>query len=97
MAETGIVPPKRGQALRSSVQASPLAGVALTALARLCSGTLDPLDARAPPVRLHQLYVSSSMDQLVLFCLNAVVLATFLAQEHLHLLPLLAGLFSIGR
>ncbi|KYO35840.1 transmembrane protein 79 [Alligator mississippiensis] len=72
-------------------------GVALAALARLCSGTLDPLDARAPPVRLHQLYVSSSMDQLVLFCLNAVVLATFLAQEHLHLLPLLAGLFSIGR
>ncbi|EMP24143.1 Transmembrane protein 79 [Chelonia mydas] len=72
-------------------------GVMFGALAKLCSVAIDPLDTRSPPVLLHRLYVTSSMEQFVIFGLNMVVLATFLAQEHLRLIPILAGLFSIGR
>ncbi|TFK06377.1 heparan sulfate 2-O-sulfotransferase 1 [Platysternon megacephalum] len=72
-------------------------GVMFGALAKLCSVAIDPLDTRSPPVLLHRLYIASSMEQFVIFGLNTVVLATFLAQEHLRLIPILAGLFSIGR
>ncbi|XP_074834558.1 uncharacterized protein LOC142002378 [Carettochelys insculpta] len=72
-------------------------GIMLGALAQLCSVAVDPLDTRSPSRLLHQLYVTNSVAQLVVFCLNVVVLATFLAQEHLRLIPTLAGLFSIGR
>ncbi|KAM7134746.1 transmembrane protein 79 [Macrochelys suwanniensis] len=72
-------------------------GVLFGALARLCSVAIDPLDTRSRPVLLHRLYVTSSVEQFVVFGLNTVVLATFLAQEHLRLIPILAGLFSIGR
>nr|XP_042717851.1 transmembrane protein 79-like isoform X1 [Chrysemys picta bellii] len=72
-------------------------GVMFGALAKLCSVAIDPLDTRSPPVLLHRLYIASSMEQLVIFGLNTVVLATFLAQEHLRLIPILAGLFSVGR
>uniref|UniRef100_A0A8C0GCB6 Transmembrane protein 79 n=1 Tax=Chelonoidis abingdonii TaxID=106734 RepID=A0A8C0GCB6_CHEAB len=72
-------------------------GAMFGALAKLCPVAIDPLDTRSPPVLLHRLYITSSTEQLVLFGLNTVVLATFLAQEHLRLIPILAGLFSIGR
>ncbi|KAM9112315.1 uncharacterized protein ACDP82_021094 [Pangshura tecta] len=72
-------------------------GAMFGALAKLCSVAIDPLDTRSPPVLLHRLYSASSTEQLVIFSLNTVVLATFLAQEHLRLIPVLAGLFSVGR
>ncbi|XP_067415737.1 transmembrane protein 79-like [Emydura macquarii macquarii] len=74
-----------------------LLGIMFGAVSKLCSVAIDPLDTRSPPVLLHQLYIASSVEQFVIFCLNALVLATFLAQEHLRLIPTLAGLFSIGR
>ncbi|XP_075758822.1 uncharacterized protein LOC142818994 [Pelodiscus sinensis] len=72
-------------------------GVVFGALATLCSVAIGPLDPQPPSSLLHRLHVTGSVEQLVIFCLNAVVLATFLAQEHLRLIPTLAGLFSFGR
>ncbi|XP_053155845.1 transmembrane protein 79-like [Hemicordylus capensis] len=74
-----------------------LLGIMLRAFSVLCLDAPGPLDARSRPALLHQLFVSGSVDQFVVFCLNVVVTATFLPQEHLRLVPIFAGLFSVGR
>nr|XP_056700638.1 uncharacterized protein LOC130473130 [Euleptes europaea] len=74
-----------------------LLGIALRASSALCLDSLSPLDARSRTVLLHQMFVAASVDQFAIFCLNLVVTATFLPQEHLRLIPICAGLFSVGR
>ncbi|XP_063003376.1 uncharacterized protein LOC134413177 [Elgaria multicarinata webbii] len=74
-----------------------LLGMALRGISALCSDGLGPLDAHSRSVQLHQLFVFGSVDQFIVFGLNLVVSATFLPQEHLRLVPILVGLFSIGR
>uniref|UniRef100_H3ADR1 Transmembrane protein 79 n=1 Tax=Latimeria chalumnae TaxID=7897 RepID=H3ADR1_LATCH len=48
-------------------------------------------------VLLHQRYVTSSVEQFAIYSINMVVMGTFLEQEHLKVIPILAGLFSVGR
>uniref|UniRef100_A0ABM5ELW9 Transmembrane protein 79-like isoform X2 n=1 Tax=Pogona vitticeps TaxID=103695 RepID=A0ABM5ELW9_9SAUR len=69
----------------------------MRAVSILCSDRLGPLDGRARPGLLHHLFVLGSVDQFLLFVLNTVAAATFLPQEHLRLVPILVGLFSVGR
>nr|XP_020636525.1 transmembrane protein 79-like [Pogona vitticeps] len=72
-------------------------GIAMRAVSILCSDRLGPLDGRARPGLLHHLFVLGSVDQFLLFVLNTVAAATFLPQEHLRLVPILVGFFSVGR
>uniref|UniRef100_A0ACB8F0X1 Uncharacterized protein n=1 Tax=Sphaerodactylus townsendi TaxID=933632 RepID=A0ACB8F0X1_9SAUR len=72
-------------------------GITLRASSALCLGSLGPLDTCSRTVLLHQMFVAASVDQFAIFCLNLVVTATFIPQEHLRLIPIFAGLFSVGR
>ncbi|XP_042334533.1 uncharacterized protein LOC121936385 [Sceloporus undulatus] len=74
-----------------------LLGMMLRAFSILCLDPLGPLDGRSRPALLHQLFVGGSVEQFAIFSLNAVVTATYLPQEHLCLVPILAGLFLVGR
>ncbi|XP_060131212.1 transmembrane protein 79-like [Zootoca vivipara] len=74
-----------------------LLGIVLRAFSALCLDNLGPLGTRSRPALLHQLFVAGSVDQLSVFALNVVVTATFLPQEHLRLIPILVGLFAVGR
>ncbi|CAI5798983.1 Hypothetical predicted protein [Podarcis lilfordi] len=74
-----------------------LLGIVLRAFSALCLDNVGPLGTRSRPVLLHQLFVVGSVDQLSVFALNVVVTATFLPQEHLGLIPILVGLFAVGR
>ncbi|XP_048351776.1 uncharacterized protein LOC125432365 isoform X2 [Sphaerodactylus townsendi] len=74
-----------------------LLGITLRASSALCLGSLGPLDTCSRTVLLHQMFVAASVDQFAIFCLNLVVTATFIPQEHLRLIPIFAGLFSVGR
>ncbi|XP_078525174.1 uncharacterized protein LOC144798275 [Lissotriton helveticus] len=72
-------------------------GVIWSGLSRLCSSTVDPLDMSSRSVLLHQCYITSSVEQFIIYSVNMLALAMSLEQEHLRLIPILAGLFSVGR
>uniref|UniRef100_W5M2X4 Transmembrane protein 79-like n=1 Tax=Lepisosteus oculatus TaxID=7918 RepID=W5M2X4_LEPOC len=64
----------------------------------LCtSASLDPLEPCPRGPALQQRFVAGSVEQLALYALNLVVMATFLPQEQLRVVPILAGLFVVGR
>lgn len=46
---------------------------------------------------LQQLFVTASLQQLVLYVLNLVVMAALLPQEQLKLVPILVTMFVFGR
>uniref|UniRef100_A0A087X9R4 Transmembrane protein 79a n=1 Tax=Poecilia formosa TaxID=48698 RepID=A0A087X9R4_POEFO len=54
----------------------------------------EPTDRRHT---VQQLFVSSSLEQLLLYVLNLVVMAALLPQEQLKLVPILVVMFIIGR
>ncbi|KAK6467517.1 transmembrane protein 79-like [Huso huso] len=72
-------------------------GVLTAAVSRLCSPALHPLEACPRGPALQQRFVSTSVEQLLLYALNLVVMATFLEQEQLRAVPTLAGVFGAGR
>ncbi|XP_041085269.1 uncharacterized protein LOC121300677 [Polyodon spathula] len=72
-------------------------GVLTAAVSRLCSPALHPLGACPRGLALEQLFVSASVEQLLLYALNLVIMATFLKQEQLRAVPTLAGVFGVGR
>ncbi|KAH0625992.1 hypothetical protein JD844_034391 [Phrynosoma platyrhinos] len=74
-----------------------LLGMMLRAFSVLCLDPLGPLDGHSRPALLHQLFVTGSVEQFAVFSLNVVVTVTYLPQEHLRLVPILAGLFLVGR
>ncbi|GCC31167.1 hypothetical protein chiPu_0009624 [Chiloscyllium punctatum] len=74
-----------------------LFGVVIGALARLCSTAIDPLDTNVRAVLIHQRYVGNSIEQFTLYFINMAVMATYLHQEHLKIIPILAGLFAVAR
>ncbi|XP_061457051.1 uncharacterized protein LOC133372444 isoform X2 [Rhineura floridana] len=74
-----------------------LLGITSRAFSTLCLDTLGPVDPSSRPTLLHQIFTAGSVDQLVVFGLNVTATATFLPQEHLRLIPILVGLFSMGR
>uniref|UniRef100_A0A8C9JAR2 Transmembrane protein 79 n=1 Tax=Panthera tigris altaica TaxID=74533 RepID=A0A8C9JAR2_PANTA len=48
-------------------------------------------------VEIHRRYVAQSVQLFILYFFNLAVLATYLPQETLKLLPLLTGLFAVSR
>ncbi|XP_078279979.1 uncharacterized protein LOC144607181 [Rhinoraja longicauda] len=74
-----------------------LLGVVVGSLSRLCSTAIDPLDTNVRAVLIHQRYVGNSIEQFLIYFINMVVMATYLHQEHLKIIPILSGLFAVAR
>ncbi|XP_069734923.1 transmembrane protein 79 [Phaenicophaeus curvirostris] len=72
-------------------------GMIVSGISRLCSSALEPFGELQREVELHRTYVSQSIHLFILYFFNMAVLATYLPQEVLKLIPLLTGLFAISR
>ncbi|XP_054662201.1 transmembrane protein 79 [Grus americana] len=72
-------------------------GMIVSGISRLCSSALEPFGDLQREVEIHRTYVSQSVHLFILYFFNMAVLATYLPQEVLKLIPLLTGLFAISR
>ncbi|XP_071435583.1 transmembrane protein 79 [Pithys albifrons albifrons] len=72
-------------------------GMIVSGISRLCSSALEPFGELQQEVEIHRTYVSQSIQLFILYFFNMAVLATYLPQELLKLIPLLTGLFAISR
>ncbi|XP_074665495.1 transmembrane protein 79 [Strix aluco] len=72
-------------------------GMIVSGISRLCSSALEPFGELQREVEIHRTYVSQSVHLFILYFFNMAVLATYLPQEVLKLIPLLTGLFAISR
>lgn len=70
---------------------------------RLRSGVSRPLfdeevkKAELREVTIHHRFVSDSTSLFLIYFLQLVVMAVYLSQEHLKLIPLLTIVFAFGR
>ncbi|XP_019904813.2 transmembrane protein 79 [Esox lucius] len=74
-----------------------LLAMLIAAMCQFCSGSLNPAEALPRRPVLQQLFVSASAEQLSLYVLNLLVLATLLPQDQLRVVPILTGIFVGGR
>ncbi|NWY71648.1 TMM79 protein, partial [Cercotrichas coryphoeus] len=72
-------------------------GMIVSGISRLCSSALEPFGELHREVEIHRTYVSQSVNLFILYFFNMAVLATYLPQELLKLIPLLTALFAISR
>ncbi|XP_038238443.1 transmembrane protein 79 [Dermochelys coriacea] len=72
-------------------------GLIVYGVSRLCFSSVQPFGELRREVEIHQRYVSQSVYLFILYFFNIAVLATYLPQEALKLIPLLTGLFAISR
>ncbi|KAM9515221.1 transmembrane protein 79 [Guaruba guarouba] len=72
-------------------------GMIVSAISRLCSSALEPFGELQREVEIHRTFVAQSGHLFILYFFNMAVLATYLPQELLKLIPLLTGLFAISR
>ncbi|KAJ7993342.1 hypothetical protein DPEC_G00271430 [Dallia pectoralis] len=74
-----------------------LLAMLIGAVCQFCSGSLNPAETLPRRPVLQQLFVSASIEQLSLYVLNLLVLATLLPQDQLRVVPILTGVFVGGR
>lgn len=75
----------------------PLTAMLMGAACQFCTASFV-LQGTFPRKRaVHQLFVTASLEQLLLYALNLVVLATLLPQHHLKLVPILVAMFIFAR
>lgn len=68
------------------------------ALCQFCSGSLELSEAWPPSRRsVQQLFISSSLELLLLYGLNLLIMAALLPNEHLMMVPVMAVMFVLGR
>ncbi|XP_072503335.1 transmembrane protein 79 [Notamacropus eugenii] len=72
-------------------------GLLVYGLSLLCFSALRPFGEQQREVEIHRQYVAQSVQLFILYFFNLAVLATYLPQDTLKLLPLLTGLFAISR
>ncbi|XP_036613446.1 transmembrane protein 79 [Trichosurus vulpecula] len=72
-------------------------GLLVYGLSLLCFSALRPFGEQQREVEIHRRYVAQSVQLFILYFFNLAVLATYLPQDTLKLLPLLTGLFAISR
>uniref|UniRef100_A0A8C6NA86 Uncharacterized protein n=1 Tax=Melopsittacus undulatus TaxID=13146 RepID=A0A8C6NA86_MELUD len=72
-------------------------GMLVSGISRLCSSALEPFGELRREVEIHSTFVAQSGHLFMLYFFNMAVLATYLPQELLKLIPLLTGLFAISR
>ncbi|XP_046906269.1 transmembrane protein 79-like [Hypomesus transpacificus] len=74
-----------------------LLGMLMGAMCRFCTGSLGSVETLPRRLAVQQLFVTTSTEQLSLYILNLVVLATLLPQDQLRVVPVLAAMFILGR
>ncbi|KAJ8290044.1 hypothetical protein GJAV_G00008100 [Gymnothorax javanicus] len=89
-------------ALRCSVFATVpiILGMFVLGVSRLRYGSVKPLcegKEESREVRVHRQYVSDSISLFLLYFLQLGIMATYLSQELLKLIPLLTIIFAFGR
>ncbi|WP_255415189.1 MAPEG family protein [Vitiosangium sp. GDMCC 1.1324] len=87
-------------ALRCTLVASwtLVAGILAVATKRFTSEAIDPLSGvESPALRIHARYLQNTLEQLVLFCIASVALATLLKAEELKVLVVATLVFVLGR
>lgn len=67
------------------------------AACQFCTGSLDPVESLPRRRAVQQLFVTASLEQLLLYILNLVVMAALLPQDQLKLVPMLVAVFILGR
>ncbi|XP_078393445.1 transmembrane protein 79-like [Cetorhinus maximus] len=72
-------------------------GIIMYGLARCCSASIELPGPRREMVDVHHCFVTDSIHLFVLFFINLIVLSTYIPQELLKLLPLLAAFFALAR
>lgn len=81
----------------TNIPITPPLAMLIGAMCQFCTGSLNPVEALHRRPAIQQLFVSASMEQLFLYVLNLLVLATFLPQDQLRVVPILTGVFVGGR
>ncbi|XP_041647758.1 uncharacterized protein LOC121512523 [Cheilinus undulatus] len=74
-----------------------LLAMIIGAVCQFCTASFDPMDTTSRRRVVQQLFVTASMEQLLLYILNLVVMATLLPQDQLKLVPILVAMFVLGR
>ncbi|XP_060889860.1 uncharacterized protein LOC132966842 [Labrus mixtus] len=74
-----------------------LLAMIMGAMCQFCTASFDLTDSIPRRRAVQQLFVRASMEQLLLYILNLVVMATLLPQDQLKLVPVLVAMFVLGR
>lgn len=67
------------------------------AACQFCTGSFSLQESFPRRRAAQQLFVTASLEQLLLYVLNLVVMATLLPQDQLKLVPILTAMFIFGR
>lgn len=76
---------------------SSLAAMLMGAACQFCTGSLSLQELPPRGQAVHQLFVTASLQQLLLYVLNLVVMAALLPRDQLKLVPILVAMFIFGR
>lgn len=74
-----------------------LAAMLMGAACQFCNGSFDLQESFPRRGAVQQLFVTTSLEQLLLYVLNLVVMAALLPQDQLKLVPILVIMFIFGR
>eukprot|EP00064_Thunnus_orientalis_P014657 superscaffoldBa00002577_g14704 len=67
------------------------------AACQFCTGSFNLQESFPRRRAVQQLFVTASLEQLLLYVLNLVVMAALLPQDQLKLVPILVAMFVLGR
>lgn len=76
---------------------SSLAAMLTGAVCQFCTASFSLQETFPRGRALHQRFVTASLEQLLLYVLNLVVMAALLPQDQLKLVPILVAIFIFGR
>lgn len=79
------------------VAVSSLSAMLGGAACQFCSGSLDVPESLPRRRRLQQLFITASLELLLLYVLNLILIALIVPQEQLKVVPMLVAMFIIGR
>lgn len=74
-----------------------LLAMLIGAVCQFCTASFSLQESFSRGRSLQQLFVTASLEQLLLYILNLVVMAALLPQEQLKLVPILTAMFILGR
>lgn len=67
------------------------------ALCQFCAGSFDLQESFPTRRAVQQLFVTSSLELLLLYVLNLLIMASLMPPEYLKLVPVVAAMFVLGR
>lgn len=74
-----------------------LAVMLMGAACQFCTGSLSLQESSSRGQAVQQLFVTASLQQLLLYVLNLIVLAALVPRDQLKLVPILVAMFIFGR